>query len=77
LLRLLITLNSKLDHHQKLAIRKRFAKAASYALHREEALRVFLDHPGVDIDTNKDERALRPIPMVHILESLTTDSGID
>jgi transposase len=40
-----------------------FAKAASYALNREKALRVFLDNPGVDIDTNKDERALRPIPM--------------
>jgi transposase len=39
-----------------------FTKAASYALHREKALRVFLDHPGVDLDTNKDERALRPIP---------------
>ena len=40
-----------------------FAKAASYALHREQALRVFLEHPEVEIDTNKDERALRPIPM--------------
>jgi transposase len=48
---------------QVLLASNRFAKAASYALHREQALRVFLDHPEVEIDTNKDERALRPIPM--------------
>ncbi len=48
---------------QVLLASNRFAKAASYALHREQALRVFLDHPEVDIDTNKEERALRPLPM--------------
>jgi len=48
---------------QVLLASNRFAKAANYALHREQALRVFLDHPEVEIDTNKDERALRPIPM--------------
>lgn len=40
-----------------------FAKAASYALHREQALRVFLERSEVEIDTNKNERAPRPIPM--------------
>jgi transposase len=38
-----------------------FTKAVSYAEEREEALRVFLDHPGVQMDTNHVERALRPI----------------
>ena len=40
-----------------------FTKAASYALERETALRVFLADPAVSIDTNHLERALRPIPM--------------
>lgn len=38
-----------------------FTKAASYALGRESALRVFLEYPDVPIDTNHLERAIRPI----------------
>jgi hypothetical protein len=38
-----------------------FTKAASYALTREKSLRVFLDYPGVPMDTNHLERAIRPI----------------
>lgn len=38
-----------------------FTKAARYALDRERALRVFLEHPGVPMDTNHLERTLRPI----------------
>lgn len=37
----------------------RFLKAAGYALHREMALRVFLDDPSVPLDTNHVERELR------------------
>ena len=48
---------------QVLLTSNRFAKAANYALQREQALSVFLDNPAVDIDTNKEERTLRPIPM--------------
>jgi transposase len=48
---------------QVLLSSNRFAKAANYALQREQALRVFLEDPAVEIDTNKEERALRPIPM--------------
>ena len=40
-----------------------FTAAASYALEREQALRVFLSDPDVPLDTNALERALRPIPM--------------
>lgn len=40
-----------------------FTKAAHYALDREKGLGVFLSNPGVPIDTNHLERALRPIPM--------------
>lgn len=36
-----------------------FLKAAGYALTREEALRVFLDDPSVQLDTNHLERELR------------------
>jgi hypothetical protein len=38
-----------------------FRKAASYALSREKSLRVFLEYPGVPMDTNHLERAIRPI----------------
>jgi transposase len=38
-----------------------FTEAARYALQREEGLRVFLDHPGVPVDTNNLEREIRPI----------------
>ena len=41
----------------------RFSKAVRYALHREEGLKVFLENPDVQVDTNHLERALRPIPM--------------
>ena len=40
-----------------------FLKAANYALKRKDALRVFLSHPDVPMDTNHEERALRVIPM--------------
>jgi hypothetical protein len=38
-----------------------FTKAASYALEREGALRVFLEDPRVPVDTNHLEREIRPI----------------
>jgi len=41
----------------------KFQKAASYALKREEGLRVYLADPAVPIDTNHLEREIRPIPM--------------
>jgi hypothetical protein len=40
-----------------------FTKAARYALDREASLRVFIDHPAVQMDTNHLERALRPIAL--------------
>ena len=41
----------------------KFQKAATYALKREEGLRVYLTDPAVPIDTNHLERQIRPIPM--------------
>lgn len=41
--------------------RSPFTQAANYALERETALRVFLDHPGVPVDTNAVEREIRPV----------------
>lgn len=38
-----------------------FTKAASYALEREQELRIFLQHPGVPLDTNQLERQIRPV----------------
>ena len=38
-----------------------FTKAASYALDREEALRVFLKDDSVPLDTNHLERQIRPV----------------
>lgn len=38
-----------------------FTKAASYALKREQALRVFLKAPDVPLDTNHLERQIRPV----------------
>lgn len=38
-------------------------KALAYAREREAGLKVYLEDPGVAIDTNHLERALRPIPM--------------
>ncbi len=38
-----------------------FTKAAKYALEREKALRVFLEHPNVPLDTNDLERQIRPV----------------
>jgi transposase len=38
-----------------------FTRAASYALEREESLRVFLENPDVPVDTNHLEREIRPI----------------
>jgi transposase len=40
-----------------------FTEAARYALEREKGLRVFLDHPGVPVDTNDLEREIRPIAL--------------
>ena len=40
-----------------------FGQALAYAAEREAGLRVFLEDPGVAIDTNHLERGLRPIPM--------------
>lgn len=39
------------------------SKALKYAMNRQAALEVFLREPGVQVDTNHLERALRPIPM--------------
>jgi hypothetical protein len=41
--------------------RNPFTEAAHYALNRETALRVFLEHPDVPLDTNHVEREIRPI----------------
>ncbi|RKX28427.1 MAG: hypothetical protein DRP71_17375 [Verrucomicrobia bacterium] len=41
--------------------RSPFTQAANYALEREAALRVFLDHPRVPVDTNAVERQIRPV----------------
>lgn len=41
----------------------KFTAAANYSLQRERALRVFIEDPDVPLDTNKVERALRPIPL--------------
>ncbi|WP_207951783.1 IS66 family transposase [Pseudomaricurvus alcaniphilus] len=38
-------------------------KALGYVINKEQKLRVFLERPGVAMDTNHLERALRPIPM--------------
>jgi transposase len=40
-----------------------FAKAARYALEREQALRVFLEYPTVPLDTNHLEREIRAIAL--------------
>lgn len=40
-----------------------FPKAAHYALHREAALRVFLEYPTVPLDTNHLEREIRAIAL--------------
>ncbi len=40
-----------------------FTEAAGYTLARETALRVFLEYPGVPIDTNHLEREIRPIAL--------------
>lgn len=40
-----------------------FTRAAQYALDREAALRVFLEHPHVPLDTNHLEREIRAIAM--------------
>ena len=41
----------------------RLTRALNYVLNREASLRVFLEDPGVPLDTNHLERALRPIPL--------------
>lgn len=43
--------------------RNPFTEAANYALERETALRVFLEHPDVPLDTNHVERELRAIAL--------------
>jgi transposase len=40
-----------------------FTEAAHYALEREARLRVFLEYPGVPLDTNHLEREIRPIAL--------------
>jgi hypothetical protein len=52
------TLNDRL-----LLPRNPFTEAAHYALSRERALRVFLGHPGVPLDTNHLEREIRPVAL--------------
>lgn len=59
-----------------------YVVAASYALDREEELRVFLDDHNVPVDTNHIERALRPAAigrknwMFHITEEGARYAGI-
>ena len=50
-------------HRPELLPKSPLAKALNYAAEREAGLRVFLDDPIVDLDTNDLERALRVIPM--------------
>ena len=50
-------------HRTELLPKSPLAKALNYALERRPGLEVFLDDPGVAIDTNHLERALRPIPL--------------
>ena len=38
-------------------------KAIRYAMNREAELRVFLENPDVQPDTNHLERSIRPIPI--------------
>ena len=40
-----------------------FVKAADYVLSRREALKVFLEHPDVPLDTNHLEQQIRPIAL--------------
>ena len=40
-----------------------FTKAENYTLEREKALKVFLERPGVALDTNHLEREIRPIAL--------------
>jgi transposase len=56
------SLNKALDERALLPTSP-FTKAACYAVDRERSLRVFLEHPGVQMDTNHLERALRPIAL--------------
>jgi len=49
--------------HRSLEPSNPLSKALAYAMTRTEALQTFLSDPGVAIDTNHLERALRPIPM--------------
>ncbi|MBU2503423.1 IS66 family transposase [bacterium] len=51
----------KLQAEQALLPTNPFAKAAAYALDREQALKVFLEDPAVPLDTNHLERQIRPI----------------
>lgn len=41
----------------------RFVQALGYAHERRHALSVFLTDPGVQVDTNHIERAIRPVPL--------------
>ena len=40
---------------------EKFMKAVNYALNREAQARAFIDHPGIPLDNNATERAIRPI----------------
>lgn len=51
----------ELRHSRALLPSSLFTKALAYALEREDKLKVFLGHPGVALDTNHLERAIRPI----------------
>ena len=50
-------------HRPDLLPKDPLAKALGYVRRREHELRVFLEEPDVQMDTNHLERALRPIPM--------------
>lgn len=50
-------------HRMELTPSNPLSKALLYARSRVESLQVFLSDPDVAIDTNRVERALRPIPM--------------
>lgn len=50
-------------HRPELLPSNPLTKALAYVHEREASLRVFLENPGVAMDTNHLERALRVIPM--------------
>jgi transposase len=55
-------LGERQDEHLLLP-KNPFTRAAAYALNREKQLKVFLENPNVQMDTNHLEREIRPIAL--------------